>query len=62
MLGEDGPGALKPRAGGGLSVIEEDLGGSAYGVVGDGGWVGAREGGFCRIHRKPETPKPGSCS
>ena len=53
---------LKPRDGGRPNVIDDDLGGSAYGVVGEDGWVGARDGGFCRIRRRPEIPRPCSCS
>lgn len=46
--------------------MEDDLGGRAYGVVGEAGAVGAREGareaGCCRILRRPDIPRPCSCS
>ena len=29
---------------------------------GDGGSVGVRDGGCCRIRRKPDSPRPCSCS
>ena len=45
-----------------LIVIEEDLDGKVNDDSGDGGSVGVREGGYCRIRRRPETPRPCSFS
>jgi len=42
-------------------VIEEDRGGNAYEAVGEDGCEGAREGGCCRIRRRPDIPSPCSC-
>ena len=56
----------KARVDKGPTVMEEDLGGRAYGVVGEAGAVGARDGareaGCCRILRRPDIPRPCSCS
>ena len=42
-------------------VIEEDLEGGNDDSEGDG-YVGVRDGGCCRIRRRPDTPSPCSCS
>lgn len=43
-------------------VIGGDLDGEAKDSSGDEGCVGFRQGGCCRIRRRPETPRPCSCS
>lgn len=52
------------RDGGNVRVIELDRGPTDVfrEEDSDGGSVGARAGGCCRIRRSPEAPSPCSCS
>lgn len=66
-VGEDGPEVMArdaDRVGGSVRVIEPDRG-PTEGLREEDpeeGNVGARGGGCCRIRRRPDAPRPCSCS
>ena len=60
--GDEGPPEVNVREEGRLRVIEDDLEGIENDDSGEDGNVGVRAGGCCRIRRRPDTPKPCSCS
>ena len=66
-VGDEGPDvkAIEPaRVGGNVRVIELDRGpmDGFREDASEGGSVGTRAEGCCRIRRKPEAPRPCSCS
>lgn len=66
-VGDEGPEAIATDAArevGNDRVIEPDRGPTEAFREEDseGGSVGARDGGCCRILRRPEAPRPCSCS
>jgi hypothetical protein len=67
-VGEAGPGDKAPeelfRELGSVRLIELERGATdvARDELAEGGRVGARGGGCCRIRRRPDAPRPCSCS
>jgi hypothetical protein len=68
IVGEAGPGDKAPeelfREPGSVRLIEFERGAidAARDELVEGGRVGARGGGCCRIRRRPDAPRPCSCS
>lgn len=69
MVGDVGPGVKAPEElfrelGGRVMLIEADRGGTEVlrEEASEEGMVGIRGGGCCLILRRPEAPRPCSCS